>query len=242
MLKNLYLNFLKNINRLDLGVKQNGEKVDDVILPPWAKTPEEFIRINREALESDYVSEHLHEWIDLIFGYKQLGKEAVNAYNVFYYLTYEGSVDIDEIKDPIIRKSIETQISNFGQTPSQLFRKPHPKRFSKKKFVKPYYWKSTYKPFFEHDTMKNVGPLVYVQSVSDKVIMVNESRQCMYYNWMKSKSKIQMIAQLGNPFASDVSINSSCFICSSDSKWIFSCGHFDKSINWHKVYFITKMW
>ena len=120
--------FLRNINRLDLGVKQNGEKVSDVILPPWAKTPEEFIRINREALESDYVSEHLHEWIDLIFGYKQIGEDAVKAYNVFYYLTYEGSVDIDEINDPILKKSTITQISNFGQTPSQLFRKPHPKR------------------------------------------------------------------------------------------------------------------
>jgi factor associated with neutral sphingomyelinase activation len=35
----------------------------------------------REALECDYVSRHLHEWIDLIFGYKQRGEEAEKADN-----------------------------------------------------------------------------------------------------------------------------------------------------------------
>lgn len=91
---------------------------------------EEFVRINMQALESDYVSEHLSDWIDLIFGYKQRGEEAEKAYNVFYYLTYEGMVDMESITDPDERKAIESQIANFGQTPSQLFTTPHPKRLS----------------------------------------------------------------------------------------------------------------
>lgn len=76
----------RNTNNLDLGVTQDGKAINDVELPPWASCAEEFVRINREALEGEYVSSHLHEWIDLIFGYKQVGPAAVEAHNVFYYL------------------------------------------------------------------------------------------------------------------------------------------------------------
>ena len=77
------------------GIKQSGVQLDDVILPPWAKgDPREFIRMHRAALECDHVSANLHHWIDLIFGYKQQGQQAVDAVNVFHHLFYEGNVDI----------------------------------------------------------------------------------------------------------------------------------------------------
>lgn len=41
----------------------------------------DFTRQCREALECDHVSSHLHHWVDLIFGYKQRGDEAVRADN-----------------------------------------------------------------------------------------------------------------------------------------------------------------
>lgn len=118
--------FLRNINSFDFGQMQDNSFVDDVELPPWAVTPEDFIRINREALESPYVSAHLHEWIDLIFGYKQRGPAAVEANNVFYFLTYSGSVNQDVLVDDTTRRALELQIAHFGQCPMQLFRNPHP--------------------------------------------------------------------------------------------------------------------
>uniref|UniRef100_A0AAR2JTD0 Neurobeachin-like protein 2 n=1 Tax=Pygocentrus nattereri TaxID=42514 RepID=A0AAR2JTD0_PYGNA len=123
--------FLENQNGFDLGRLQiSKERVNDVVLPKWAKSPEDFIYKHRKALESEYVSAHLHEWIDLIFGYKQRGPAAVEALNVFYYCTYEGAVDLDAITDEKERKALEGMISNFGQTPCQLLKEPHPVRLS----------------------------------------------------------------------------------------------------------------
>lgn len=69
----------------DFGVRQNGERVNHVNLPPWARNdPRLFILIHRQALESDQVSQTLCQWIDLVFGLKQKGKAAVHAINVFH--------------------------------------------------------------------------------------------------------------------------------------------------------------
>lgn len=121
--------FLINADKHDLGVQQTGNRVNHVEMPKWCKrNPYRFIALQRLALESEIVSRNLHNWIDLIFGYKQRGKDAEKAMNSYYYLTYEDMVDLNSIKDPSLLRSTEAQVVHFGQTPSQLFTKPHPQR------------------------------------------------------------------------------------------------------------------
>ncbi|XP_067349898.1 neurobeachin-like protein 1 isoform X7 [Channa argus] len=163
--------FLENQNGFDLGRLQiSKERVNDVVLPKWAKSPEDFIYKHRKALESEYVSAHLHEWIDLIFGYKQRGPAAVEALNVFYYCTYEGAVDLDAITDEKERKALEGMISNFGQTPCQLLKEPHPVRLSQEEVEKRQAQLDSYPlSMFEHlSDLKSF----FVEGISDNVPMV----------------------------------------------------------------------
>lgn len=121
--------FLKNENKFKLGTSQDGEVIGDVVLPPWAKgSAEKFVEVMRNALESDICSANLPDWIDLIFGRKQQGPEAIAAHNVFFYLTYYGSVDVAAIEDEGLRQATELQIAHFGQCPMQLFVRPHVRR------------------------------------------------------------------------------------------------------------------
>ncbi|XP_051535524.1 neurobeachin-like isoform X2 [Myxocyprinus asiaticus] len=120
-----------NSNGYCLGDRDDGVPVCDVELPAWAKKPEDFVRINRMALESEFVSCQLHQWIDLIFGYKQRGPEAARALNVFHHLTYEGSVNLDILaSDPPLYEAMKAEIQSVGQMPSQLLIEPHPPRSS----------------------------------------------------------------------------------------------------------------
>ncbi|OKL63698.1 hypothetical protein UA08_00718 [Talaromyces atroroseus] len=122
--------FLVNSNNYDFGLRQNMTKaIDSVELPPWAKgDPKIFIAKHREALESPYVTEHLHEWIDLVFGFKQKGEAAIEAANVFHHLSYQGARDLDNIEDPVERLATIGIIHNFGQTPHQVFQRAHARR------------------------------------------------------------------------------------------------------------------
>ncbi|KAM6405233.1 lysosomal-trafficking regulator isoform 2-T2 [Pluvialis apricaria] len=112
----------------DFGVRQNGDRVNHVNLPPWARNdPRLFILIHRQALESDHVSQTICHWIDLVFGYKQKGKASVQAINVFHPATYFG-MDVSAVEDPVQRRALETMIKTYGQTPRQLFHAAHVSR------------------------------------------------------------------------------------------------------------------
>jgi factor associated with neutral sphingomyelinase activation len=61
--------FLQNYNNVELGLDHLNEKVNDLTLPSWAHSHQDFILKNREALESNAVSASLHVWLDLVFGH-----------------------------------------------------------------------------------------------------------------------------------------------------------------------------
>ncbi|KAJ0254910.1 BEACH domain-containing protein C1 [Hirschfeldia incana] len=178
------LHDMENVNELvpelfylpEVLTNDNHTKLGTVNLPPWAKTPVDFVHKQRMALESDHVSAHLHEWIDLIFGYKQRGKEAIMSTNVFFYTTYEGTVDIDKIKDPVQQRDTQDNIAYLGQTPSQLLTVPHVKRmplkdvlhmqtiFRNPKEIKPYPVTAP-----EHCNL----PAAAIKASSDNVVVVD---------------------------------------------------------------------
>lgn len=76
---------------------------------PRYTVPHTIISLSHTELSLFY-TQHLHEWIDLIFGYKQTGPASVLAHNVFHYLSYEDAVDIDAIEDPIDREAAKVRL------------------------------------------------------------------------------------------------------------------------------------
>ncbi|KAF0973818.1 hypothetical protein FDP41_007205 [Naegleria fowleri] len=225
--------FLKKPNDLTLGEKQSGDQIGDVILPPWAKNAEEFIRINREALESDYVSQHLHEWIDLIFGYKQRGPEAVKAHNMFHYLTYEGTIDLDQL-DERDKYPVLARIDNFGQTPSQLFKTPHPKKTTKRDAKYDNLLMLSFQGSRQVNTVK-ISPIVFIkfyQSENTIVRVCVVTEDGLVYTTKAGNVNLQAIANdlaflsncktIGFPLDDPVSLLSSNTTDSSSNSYISS--------------------
>uniref|UniRef100_A0A8C5JJD8 Neurobeachin n=1 Tax=Junco hyemalis TaxID=40217 RepID=A0A8C5JJD8_JUNHY len=246
-----------NSNGYNLGVREDDIVVNDVDLPPWAKKPEDFVRINRMALESEFVSCQLHQWIDLIFGYKQRGPEAVRALNVFHYLTYEGSVNLDSITDPVLREAMEAQIQNFGQTPSQLLIEPHPPR-SSAMHLSPLMFKDQMQQdvimvlkFPSNSPVTHVAANTLPHLTIPAVVTVTCSRLFAVNRWHNTVAPgysldqahhlpIEMDPLIANNSGvnkrqitdlvdQSIQINAHCFVVTADNRYILICGFWDKS-------------
>ena len=158
--------FLINSSRHRFGDSHNGQQIDHVQLPPWARgSPALFQKTMRASLESDLVSASVHSWVDLIFGKKQRGEDAALADNVFYYMTYAGKVDWDSITDASLRRATQSQITHYGQTPLQILLRSHEERGPFPTVVPP--------PFIPHSTASLIENerdtmLARISSASDR--------------------------------------------------------------------------
>nr|XP_058922688.1 lipopolysaccharide-responsive and beige-like anchor protein isoform X2 [Kogia breviceps] len=247
-----------NFNNYNLGVMDDGTVVSDVELPPWAKTSEEFVRINRLALESEFVSCQLHQWIDLIFGYKQQGPEAVRALNVFYYLTYEGAVNLNSITDPVLREAVEAQIRSFGQTPSQLLLEPHPPRGSAMQASPLMFTDQAQQDVIMVLKFPSNSPVTHVAAntqpglATPAVITVTANRLFAVNKWHSlpahqgavQDQPCQLPVEIDPLIASNtgmhrrqitdlldqsIQVHSQCFVITSDNRYVLLCGFWDKS-------------
>lgn len=101
-------------------------QVGDVGLPPWAKgSVREFIKKHREALESDYISENLHHWIDLIFGYKQRGKVGIKIhYDPYVFSHYLYAFGTLQLILKLLKESIKVHVNKKKKTGVQSAQVP----------------------------------------------------------------------------------------------------------------------
>ena len=107
-----------NINDINMGVEEHGQKVNDV-LTPCNNNPYEFVLTMKTILENDIISNNIKNWIDLIFGYKAKGKEAELANNLFTDASYQEDINLNSIED---RESFYRRVE-FGLLPSQIITK-----------------------------------------------------------------------------------------------------------------------
>ena len=129
-LYNLVESFI-NTNNFDFGKMQNkNETVKDFNLPNWAKDdPRKFVLILRKILESEKVNKKLNFWIDLVFGYKQNGQEAIKNYNLFRAACYESTPE--QIEEKIRNNELQGYLyekQELGYLAKQLFKKEHKKK------------------------------------------------------------------------------------------------------------------
>ena len=168
-----------NKNNLDLKIKmkKNKNKSNDVSLPNWANNNNYiFITKIKTYLESEEVNKNINKWLDLIFGFKQKGKEAEAAFNLFLPSSYD---TFDIKKEPPDLKKYYLRLIEFGLTPHQIINKKVNKRKQKdnKKKIISESWREK-EPIINkytdkiNDNNKSVIKILKIKFISDENFLV----------------------------------------------------------------------
>ena len=114
---------LMNLNKLQIPEFQLPENLD----------PFEFIYKHRKFLESDEVTNNLHNWIDLIWGVKQKGEEAEKSFNFRHPFILDNVWQSEASFLIKAEDQVYSMIHLYGTMPVQLFSTPHPKKIFHKR-------------------------------------------------------------------------------------------------------------
>ena len=177
----------ENRNNLDLKIKskKNVEKSNDVILPNWADNNRYiFISKLKTYLESVEINEKINKWFDLIFGYKQKGKEAENAYNLFLPSSYDS---FDITSEPPEKRQYYLVLTEFGLTPHQIINKKFSKRKQKdnKKKVISESWREKQPIINQFEDKKKVNKILKLKFIDDEnIIAILDNFQFIKYEIM----------------------------------------------------------
>jgi hypothetical protein len=117
--------FYCNLNCVFMGIQDNGAFVDDFksnidmdIITNFCSVYCKYIYIYRKLLNSLLISKFLHNWVDFIFGVKQIEKSKESFY-IFDKQSYEEKLKLDKK----LSKYIKKYENNEGMTNKELRKK-----------------------------------------------------------------------------------------------------------------------
>jgi len=167
----------------------------------------------------------------------QRGPAAVSALNVFFYLTYEGNVDLAALTDPAEVRSLKAQINNFGQMPPQLLLQAHPARRARPPPASPCAPAgAAFVPALKHVRLEAV-PIVLLPH-DDTVVVLDAQRQLVSHRTAASSGRGSAAAgvNIGEAtklpaFAPDLALSRAVVLATvGRDTWLVSGGHWDCSL------------
>jgi len=160
-INNLNLNRKKNNDNLQFMNKNTNNLKDsynnfNVNLPAWCENNAyKYISLHKELLESPEISASIGDWMDLIFGFKLSGKNAIEAKNLFFsaaYMINFKNFDCEKLNED--QRILKMKFIEFGLIPRQLL---NTKISNKIKYENNESQnKRIYKRFTDNESQKNI--------------------------------------------------------------------------------------